>query len=80
MQHIASARASRPAVLDLGAIRQEMALSLVGRAVNLLAGARRVTTGVVTGVLTEAGVTKLIVGGISYNLDQILTAVPPALN
>lgn len=53
-----------------------MANAMVGRTVDLLAGAKKVTHGVVTGVLTEAGKPRIVVGRSSYDLSQILTVTP----
>lgn len=52
-----------------------MAQALVGRSVDLLVS-RKVTHGVVTGVLTEAGKPRIVVGRTSYDLRQILTITP----
>lgn len=52
-----------------------MANALVGRTVDLLVS-KRVTHGVVTGVLTEAGKPRIVVGRMSYDLRQILTITP----
>ena len=53
-----------------------MANALVGRTVDLLVGTKRITHGVVTGVLTEAGKPRIVVGRASYDLRQILTISP----
>lgn len=52
-----------------------MANALVGRSVDLLVS-KKVTHGVVTGVLTEAGKPRIVVGRTSYDLRQILTITP----
>ena len=52
-----------------------MANALVGRTVDLLVS-KKVTHGVVTGVLTEAGKPRIVVGRTSYDLRQILTISP----
>lgn len=52
-----------------------MANALVGRTVDLLVS-KKVTHGVVTGVLTEAGKPRIVVGRTSYDLRQILTITP----
>jgi hypothetical protein len=53
-----------------------MAQALVGRSVDLLVGSKKVTHGVVTGVLTEAGKPRIVVGRMSYDVRQILTITP----
>ena len=53
-----------------------MANALVGRTVDLLVGSKKVTHGVVSGVLTEAGKPRIVVGRASYDLRQILTISP----
>ena len=53
-----------------------MANAMVGRTVDLLVGTKKVTHGVVTGVLTEAGKPRIVVGRTSYDLRQILTITP----
>lgn len=52
-----------------------MAHALVGRSVDLLVS-KRITHGVVTGVLTEAGKPRIVVGRSSYDVRQILTITP----
>jgi len=56
-------------------ISLNMAQALVGRTVDLLVS-HRVTHGVVTGVLTEAGKPRIVVGRASYDVRQILTITP----
>ena len=53
-----------------------MANALVGRTVDLLVGTKKVTHGVVSGVLTEAGKPRIVVGRASYDMRQILTISP----
>jgi ABC-type uncharacterized transport system ATPase subunit len=53
-----------------------MANALVGRNVDLLVSGKKVTHGVVSGVLTEAGKPRIVVGRSSYELRQILTISP----
>jgi hypothetical protein len=65
---------------QLGLIRAHMAEHLVGCAVDLLVDATHIAHGVVTGVLTEAGTPKLVVDGHRYDLHQILTVAPAAIN
>jgi hypothetical protein len=53
-----------------------MANALVGRTVDLLVGSHRVSHGVVSGILTEGGKPRIVVGKSSYDLRQILTISP----
>jgi hypothetical protein len=66
-----SRRQFTPNVLSLN-----LANAMVGRTVDLLTGAKKVTHGVVTGVLTEAGKPRIVVGRASYDLSQVLTITP----
>ena len=61
-------------------VRKHIARSLVGQTVDLLVDAHTIVHGVVTGVMTEAGTPKLVVDGTGYDLNQILTAMPAALD
>ena len=63
-----------------GPVRTNLANALIGRTVALLEDANRLTHGVVTGAITEAGVPKLLVHGRSYDLSHVLTAMPTSLN
>lgn len=60
-------------------VRKHIARSLIGQTVDLLVDAHTIVHGVVTGVMTEAGAPKLVVGGTGYDLNQILTAMPATL-
>lgn len=62
------------------AIRTNIAQAMIGRTVDLLAGANSIAHGVVAGVLTESGMPKLVVGGTKYDLKQLLTVTPTTLN
>lgn len=50
-------------------------LARAGRSANLLVG-RTVRPGVITGVLTEAGKPRIVVGRTSNDVRQILTITP----
>jgi len=65
---------------QLEAIRHHMAEALIGRTVGVISRGKRVTHGVVTAVINEDGVDKLIIGRHEYGLDQILTALPKTSN
>jgi hypothetical protein len=62
------------------AVRKNIARAMVGRSVDLFVDAQTVAHGVVTGVLTEAGMPKLVVDGMRYDLNQILTATPASFD
>jgi hypothetical protein len=64
---------------DIGSIREHIARATIGSTVDLLIGARTVIHGVVTGVLDDAGLPKIVVGGMLYDPKQILTMAPPRL-
>ncbi len=65
---------------SLDSIRHEMACTLIGQTVDVMAGARNIVHGVVTGVLNEYGIDKLVVGGMEYDLNQLLTVTPPSVH
>jgi len=62
------------------AVRKHLAQALVGQTVDLLVDAHTIVHGVVTGVMNDAGAPKLVVCGTGYDLNQILTAMPAALD
>ena len=61
---------------QLNAARTEVANSMVGRTVSLMVDARRVTKGIVSGVLFESDVPKIVVNGASYDTRQVLSSWP----
>jgi hypothetical protein len=61
-------------------VRKHIAKALVGQSVDLLTTEHTIVHGVVSGVLTEAGIPKLLVDGARYDLSQILTAMPATLD
>lgn len=69
---------ARPAVA--GSVRLHLATALIGQSVDLLVSASTIVHGVVSGVLTDSGSPKVVVGGSPYDLNQILTVTPTALN
>jgi hypothetical protein len=69
-----------PTEYELRSIRGKIARAMVGRSAALLATTRRITHGVITAVLTDAGAPKLIVNGASYDLNQVLAVYPNSLN
>jgi len=62
------------------AVRKHLAKAMIGQAVDLLVDTHTIVHGVVTGVMTDSGTPKLVVGGTSYDLNQILTATPVSLD
>ena len=62
-----------PLLDELNFIRKNMAGAMIGRTVDLIGRGHRLTHGIVTGVLVEAGLPKIVVGGHSYELDRVLT-------
>jgi len=65
---------------DLRKIRSKMARAMIGQAVDLVADPKTIAHGVVSDVLLEAGMPKVVVDGTHYSLSQILTVTPPRLN
>jgi hypothetical protein len=53
---------------------------MVGQAVSLVVDAKTIAHGVVTDVMAEAGIPEIVVDGMRYNFNQILTHVPAALS
>ncbi len=64
----------------INGVRQRMAEALVGQAVSLAVGPKKIAHGIVTSVLAEAGVPQIVVDGMRYNFNQVLTRVPAALS
>jgi hypothetical protein len=62
------------------AIRSNMARALIGRSVSLRsARSRSIVHGRVTDVQMDFGVPRLLVAGVPYDLDQVLTSAPATL-
>lgn len=61
-------------------VRHKIARAMVGSTVSLIINTKTIVHGVVRGVLSDAGIPKLLVNGDHYDLDQILTVCPPSLN
>ncbi|HUA39695.1 MAG TPA: hypothetical protein VMA35_14975 [Candidatus Sulfopaludibacter sp.] len=59
-----------------GGLRHRIAQSLVGRLVSLSTDSHSVTHGIVTNVLNDTGMPRIVVHGNLFDLDQILTATP----
>ena len=60
----------------LGEIRKRMALAMVGHTVGLVSDDKTIAHGVVTEVLLESGMPKIVVDGAKHNLEEILTVTP----
>ena len=75
-----SARFANSARFTAQTIPNHMALALVGQTVSVLGRANNVLHGIVAGVVTETGRPKLVVGRAEYDLNQVLTVTPTALN
>ncbi len=58
----------------------KLASALIGRTVDIVSSANSIAHGVVTGVLLDAGKPKLVVAGVPYDLNRVLTAIPTPLN
>ena len=54
--------------------------ALLGRAVSLQVDSNTTAEGVVSGVEVEAGTPKIVVGGVAYDLGQVLTVAPAVIN
>lgn len=61
-------------------LRLNLARAMIGQTVDLQTDAHSIAHGIVAGVITEAGMPKLVVGRKVYALSQILTAVPTHFN
>lgn len=70
------ATASNRKAYRLSNLRDRIARSLVGRVVSLNVDAKTITHGVVTNVLNDTGVPRIVVQGGLFDLDQILIAGP----
>ena len=75
-----SATASHRKARRFGELHHRIARSLIGRAVSLHVDAKTITHGIVTGVLNESGAPQIVVQGMLYNLEQILTSTPDPLD
>ena len=63
----------------LGDVRQRMARALLGQAVSLVVNPKKITQGIVTDVLTGAEIPEIVVEGMRYKFNQILTTIPARL-
>ena len=75
-----SATASHRKARRFGELHHRIAQSLIGRAVSLHIDAQTITHGIVTGVLNDTGAPQIVVQGMLYNLEQILTSTPGSLD
>ena len=65
---------------ELSIVRERMAWALVGQAVSLVVNPRKIARGIVTDVLAEPDIPQIVVNGMKYSFNQILTHVPAPLN
>jgi hypothetical protein len=65
---------------QLDVISSHVASSLLGKEVSVQTLSHELAHGVVAGVVVESGRPKIIVDGMRYDLSQVLTATPLALN
>ena len=61
-------------------VPNHLASSLIGQTVSLLTHSHSVSHGVVSGVLKATGRPKLVVNRHEYDLNQVLSVTPPAVN
>ena len=75
---------SRGMASNLGSLLGQQQLlqanGMLGRAVELQVDSLTTRRGIVDAVQIEAGTPKIVVGGVSYNLNQVRTISPVALN
>ena len=65
--------------LSSDTLAMHLAEAMIGQTVDLQA-IGKIVRGVVMGVFTEARTPKLVVNGMKFNLNQILTVVPTSFN
>ncbi len=65
-----------PRQLEPSDLVLHMAQAMIGRSVELKSGAKRITHGIVSGVLEEAGKPRIVVGRHTYDMSQILAVTP----
>jgi hypothetical protein len=53
-----------------------IAQAMIGRSVELKSGSKKITHGIVSGVLEEAGKPRIVVGRHTYDMSQILAVTP----
>lgn len=58
------------------AVSLHMAQAMIGRSVELKSGSKRITHGIVSGVLEEAGKPRIVVGRHTYDMSQVLAVTP----
>lgn len=58
------------------AVGLHMAQAMIGRSVELKSGSKKITHGIVSGVLEEAGKPRIVVGRHTYDMSQILAVTP----
>ena len=74
-------RAMSSALSDMRTEQQILqANGMLGRTVTLQTDSQTIASGTVQGVQIVAGTPKIMVGGVSYDLSQVLTIAPAAGN
>jgi len=58
------------------ALGLHMAQAMIGRSVEIKSGSKKITHGIVSGVLEEAGKPRIVVGRHTYDLSQVLAVTP----
>ena len=61
---------------DPGAVGLHMAQAMIGRSVEIKSGPKKITHGIVSGVLEEAGKPRIVVGRHTYDMSQVLAVTP----
>ncbi|NOS69291.1 MAG: hypothetical protein HOP33_05100 [Verrucomicrobia bacterium] len=65
-----------PRQLEPSDLGLHMAQAMIGRSVELKSGSKRITHGIVSGVLEEAGKPRIVVGRHTYDMSQVLAVTP----
>lgn len=62
------------------AVKSKIARSLIGSAVGVMVSSDAILHGLVSAVEFDGGEPKVLVAGSSYELDKVLTVIPPGFN
>ncbi len=77
MRHVSTITGSAAARQFVpSAVSLHMAQAMIGRSVEVMSGPKRITHGIVSGVLEEAGKPRIVVGRHTYDLSQVLAVTP----
>lgn len=84
MAQFSALEQSKTMQVDIAGLRSQQQLlqasALLGQTVELQVNQGTTATGVVSAVQIVAGTPKIVVGGTSYDLSQVLTITPTLLN